>query len=209
MLILQAQPVIAPPSPVAVANGPAGQYEALVNQRSVLRDQLSEMVEQRSELVTELRTTSESGVGRISRTGLEDRIAALDKRIVATDQEIALVDAQVAKAASIPGAVIPSVKGGSGGGPPSDTVIALGVVFMLVVFLPLSIAFARRIWNRGAATVSAIPTDLMARLQRIEQAVEASGLEIERIGEGQRFVTKLFSEKVPALPAARDEPRAL
>ena len=40
---------------------------------------------------------------------------------------------------------------------------------------------------------------------RLEQAVEAMALEVERIAEGQRFVTRLLAEraaeKAPALPA--------
>ncbi len=35
----------------------------------------------------------------------------------------------------------------------------------------------------------------MARLSRVEQIVEATAIEIERISEGQRFTTKLLSEK--------------
>jgi hypothetical protein len=34
-----------------------------------------------------------------------------------------------------------------------------------------------------------------ARLERLEQAVESIAIEIERVSEGQRFVTKLMSEK--------------
>ncbi len=34
-----------------------------------------------------------------------------------------------------------------------------------------------------------------ARLQRLEHAVEAVAIEVERLGEGQRFVTKLLTEK--------------
>jgi hypothetical protein len=37
-----------------------------------------------------------------------------------------------------------------------------------------------------------------ARLERIEQAVDAMSIEIERISEGQRFVTQLMSSKAPA-----------
>lgn len=33
------------------------------------------------------------------------------------------------------------------------------------------------------------------RLARVEQAVEAIAIEVERISEGQRFVTKLLSER--------------
>jgi hypothetical protein len=37
--------------------------------------------------------------------------------------------------------------------------------------------------------------DVLARLTRVEQIVEATAIEIERISEGQRFTTKLLSEK--------------
>jgi hypothetical protein len=39
-----------------------------------------------------------------------------------------------------------------------------------------------------------------ARLARIEQAVEAIALEVERISEGQRFTTKLLSEQSRPAP---------
>ena len=35
------------------------------------------------------------------------------------------------------------------------------------------------------------------RLARVEQAVEAIAIEVERISEGQRFVTKLLSDRAP------------
>jgi hypothetical protein len=37
-----------------------------------------------------------------------------------------------------------------------------------------------------------------ARIERIEQAVDSIAIEMERVSEGQRFVTKLLSERAPA-----------
>ena len=37
--------------------------------------------------------------------------------------------------------------------------------------------------------------ELAARMARVEQIVEATAVEIERISEGQRFTTKLLTEK--------------
>jgi hypothetical protein len=37
--------------------------------------------------------------------------------------------------------------------------------------------------------------EVMARLARVEQIVESTAIEIERISEGQRFTTRLLSEK--------------
>ncbi|MBV6521296.1 MAG: hypothetical protein MNPFHGCM_01430 [Gemmatimonadaceae bacterium] len=36
------------------------------------------------------------------------------------------------------------------------------------------------------------------RLQRIEQAVDAIAIEVERMSESQRFVTKVLAERLPA-----------
>ena len=36
------------------------------------------------------------------------------------------------------------------------------------------------------------------RLERIEQAVDAIAIEVERISEGQRFTSRLLADRVPA-----------
>jgi hypothetical protein len=43
-----------------------------------------------------------------------------------------------------------------------------------------------------------------ARIERIEQAVDSIAIEMERVSEGQRFVTKLLSER--ATPPAEQLP---
>ena len=45
--------------------------------------------------------------------------------------------------------------------------------------------------------------EIEARLDRIEQAVEAIAVEMERVGEGQRFVTKLLAERPTPLSDAQ------
>jgi hypothetical protein len=79
----------------------------------------------------------------------------------------------------------------------------LGGVFMFVVLLPLSIAYARRIWRRGAAVITSLPKELTAQLSRMEQSMEAMSIEVERIGEGQRFMAKVMSEN--GMPKALGE----
>ena len=43
-----------------------------------------------------------------------------------------------------------------------------------------------------------VQPEVMQRLSAIEQAVDAVAIEIERISEGQRFTTKLLSERTQA-----------
>ena len=75
-----------------------------------------------------------------------------------------------------------------------------------VLLLPLVITFARRLWIRSRPSVTSIDLDSSPRLQRIEQAVEAIAIEVERIGEAQRFTTKLLSERQPEAVAGRIPP---
>lgn len=39
------------------------------------------------------------------------------------------------------------------------------------------------------------PRELADRLTQLEQSVDAVAIEVERIGEGQRHITRIFSEK--------------
>jgi len=43
--------------------------------------------------------------------------------------------------------------------------------------------------------VSALPHDIVQRFTQIDQAVESIAVEVERIGEGQRFITRVLSEQ--------------
>jgi hypothetical protein len=70
-----------------------------------------------------------------------------------------------------------------------------GVGAFLLMF-PLVLALARRIWVRGGTSAQrAIDIESSPRLQRMEEAIEAISIEVERIGEGQRFATRLLSER--------------
>lgn len=45
--------------------------------------------------------------------------------------------------------------------------------------------------------------DVADRLSRLEQSIDAIAVEIERVSESQRFVTKVMSDRGPALVSAR------
>ena len=88
-------------------------------------------------------------------------------------------------------------------GPPEGIVILVVVLASLaaatIIFAPLFRALGRRIERRGEpAGVDA--QQVTPRLDRIEQAIEAMAVEVERISEGQRYVTKTMHE-LRALPA--------
>ena len=76
--------------------------------------------------------------------------------------------------------------------------IAIGFFITCVVIIvgwPIARALGRRFERRGAPL--AVEAGMTDQLQRIEQAVEAIAIEVERISESQRFLAKL-QEKSPA-----------
>ena len=70
------------------------------------------------------------------------------------------------------------------------------------IVIPIARAFAKRIEGQAAGRPVVTP-DVTQRLERIERAVEAIAVEVERISEGQRFVTQIMSDrpKPPSLGA--------
>lgn len=72
-------------------------------------------------------------------------------------------------------------------------------VAVIAIGVPLARAFARRMDRKGMV-MAAAPSNLEPRLDRIEQAIEAIAIEVERVSEGQRFTNKVIGE-LRALPA--------
>ena len=163
-------------------------YEGFKAQRQELRNQLNDLEGTRSAITGQLEDMPASSP---ERKPLETRLTDIDSRITSVDQRLAANAVDISKAAAIPGAVVelpPPIQQG----PPEEAYV-LGGLFMILVFFPLSVAWARRIWRRSSA-VAPFPRETGDRLLRMEQALEATAEEVERIGEGQRFLTRLFTE---------------
>src|SRR3979409_2155179 len=69
---------------------------------------------------------------------------------------------------------------------------AFVTAIVLAVGVPLARAYSRRM--DAQSRNPQIPSEVAARLERMEQAIDSVALEVERISEGQRFTTKLLSE---------------
>jgi hypothetical protein len=179
---------------------PSQVYEAARNQRRELANQLEELEDQRQELHSQLVNTP--GSETTIRTGLEQRIASLDQRILAVDKQLEEANAAVSRAAGIPGAIVPEPPPPPQSGPPEEFWVIAGLILVPAAFI-LTIAYARRLWRRGAAAVTAIPQDIYDRFTRVEQSIDSVAVEVERIGEGQRYLTRLMSEKAIGAGAAQ------
>lgn len=170
--------------------------EALRSQRSELSRQLTSAQGRRDDAAKELnRATSET-----ARTGIEQRLIVLDDRILQLEKDIAstgqdLAYAQVATSSS-------TVQAPRYGPFSSKQLTAISIVSVVLVWAPLAFALSRIMLKRWAVPKPAPQVLASAeRLERMEQSIDAVAIEIERISEGQRFVTQLMAktQQAPAL----------
>jgi hypothetical protein len=66
---------------------------------------------------------------------------------------------------------------------------------------------ARRIGREGDSVIAGPPGEFTDRLTRLEQSLDAVAIEVDRVGEGQRFMTNLLAEEEPPPPAAEGAPK--
>ena len=176
-------------TPIAAVPTTVAEVLGLREKRSELSRQLESTAGTRARLSRQLR-----GKEGVDRAGIESRIGVLDKRMMQLESDIAETGRQLTMA---PNALV-AAAGSSrqfSGMDPGETAAALGAVFMIFVLAPIAFAAARMMWKRTNRPVkAAISDDASRRLERLEQGMDAIAIEIERVSEGQRFVTRLLSE---------------
>lgn len=81
------------------------------------------------------------------------------------------------------------------------SIIALGTI------LPIARAYAKRLSQPNAAAARLGSGEDSDRLDRMERAIEAIAVEVERVAESQRFLTRLLAsgegERTLSLPDPR------
>ena len=215
-MIQQAAPTTpTPPAPVLAGGSGTNVYvvqvpktpqdlAALRERRTELSNQLESAAGRRAEIVEEMQT-AEGAV----KAGLEQRMAVLDQRILQLENDIAATGRELTSAPA--GLIAASQDPFSQMEIPPHLIEKVSILFTLFVFAPLAIGAAYLMFKRaGRAPVPQVQNpESGERMQRLESAVDAIAVEIERISEGQRFVTKLLTESSPqSALAARHAERA-
>ena len=186
-----------PGSPEATFPMPrtARDIEALKARREELSNQLQSVDGRRSKLISQLKQTQDP----TAISGLQDRLALLDSRQLQLESDIQQTGQQLTSPAA--GLLASTSAGPFAFGLQSGQVMTLSVLSILFIAFPLAVGVARAIWKRSSrpGPAPAVFAESAQRLERLEASVDAIAIEIERISEGQRFVTKLLSESQPAL----------
>ncbi|MFL5637919.1 MAG: hypothetical protein ACJ78M_00965 [Gemmatimonadaceae bacterium] len=205
---------IAPPPPQAVfsvgGNGKTEalqvprsheEMEALLAQRRQLSDQLESVTDRRDGLIEQIRVAPE-----IAQAGLKGQLNLLDQRILQLETDLGTIGREISAATP----ELMSMAEEPANLPTEDAfdegmLAGLGSMFVIMTAVLL---FLRRRWKRAPRTNA--PQMLSGdseRLQRLDHGMEAMAIEIERISEGQRFVTKLLSESHGGAAPAQRSPQ--
>ncbi|HJP84477.1 MAG TPA: hypothetical protein VJ852_00675 [Gemmatimonadaceae bacterium] len=164
------------------------EMQALLTRRRQISDQLESVTDRRSGLIEQLRVAPDE-----AKSGLQAQLNVLDARVVQLETDLGTVGREIAAASPelISMAQAPSPPPGS-----DDFEEGMAAAGIPLFFIMSAVYFvSRRRWKRQARRAPPmLPAVEAERLQRVENGIEAMAIEIERISEGQRFVTKLLSE---------------
>jgi hypothetical protein len=178
--------------------------DVLLSRRGELSDQLASANGRRNELSRQLRSARPGP----DQAGIEARITQMDARIISIESDMADIGHAIASA---PSGLRQTTSTGVPvhfGQPNAGQITAISIVGMVTVLMPLSIALGKLLLRRGVRPPAPqIPKDVSDRLERMEQGIEAVSIEVERIGEGQRFVTQLMSDRAQRAALAEGVPR--
>src|SRR5688572_6432169 len=185
----QTQPAAPPPPPPPTNRT---ELRALMEKRSELDRQLESVTDRREELAGQLTDAQAS-----ARPGLEGRIRALDERAARLEQDILQADDAISIALAGGVTLEPGRATGtsSPGGPDFRNVDRDEMFGGLLAFILVGFFLYRWGWARAKSRFSraGAPVDT-ARMDQLQNAVDAIAVEVERISEGQRYVTKVLNE---------------
>lgn len=197
--------VPAPPPPPAIPQVPGADartvFLAKEQQREVVGEQMSRLLRRRDNVAEQL---DEPTLTPAQRTALEQHYTTLNDRIIEMEGRIQQADAEWSAAAGVPGAAVPPRTVRINDGPP-EAMLVLGTIFFGMTVLILAVAWARRLMKGGGKVIAQIPAAFEARFTRLEQSLDAVAIEVERVSEGQRFLTRVFAEQNPRAVGAGEQ----
>jgi hypothetical protein len=189
-----APPPATPSLPAPLQGTDVASLQAQVGE---LRIQLSGLRAQWSGLQSQLNAMLRNNPAR---PGVQQQWADVGVQIAQTEGDIARLQARIALKQGLPGGTTANPLGFPGRSVNPNVAFPAVAVVLVVAIAALS-GWSRRTW-RGRPQPAALPYDQASRLERMEQALDAIAIEVERVAEGQRFVTKILAE-APARNAAR------
>lgn len=179
---------------VPTAAAPRDFYEAAAAAREEVHEQLSSMIERRNDAGVQLRQGSV--MSDLERTMLERHLEDLNKAVLELEGRLAEAELAHARAGAVPGAITLSQPRPPE--PPYEEGLAVGGVFLVFATVIVALAWVRGLFRRKPEPIVApFPPALDRRMLQLEQSVDAVAIEIERIGESQRYLSRIVARPEP------------
>jgi archaellum component FlaC len=187
-----AAPVVAQAAAPVAAGQNAAAIKAAITQ---LQANVAQLEARRSGVVKELTSAPAE-----AREGLQSSIENINEQIRSLDGQVSQLNHSLAA---------PFLTTSSTEQPPvipvdpnrdiPEGVQLLAGLFIVFVLAPLSLTVSRWLWKRTTSRGGPVPAagpspEMLDRLSRMENTMDSVAVEVERISEGQRFVTKLMNE---------------
>ena len=166
-----------------------------------LNDELQTAASRRNTIAERLK-----GMDPAARPGYEARLKVLDERIISLERDLQTSTQQLAAAPAAalttagwqepdPNLILDKI---------ANDLVPIVAILSVFVFAPFTIAISRFFWKRAAAPARppVIDQATIQRLEQLQQSVDTIAIEVERISEGQRFVTRLMNERAVGAGAA-------
>lgn len=202
------------PTPPSGAEAMVIQQEAptalipLLGNRTQIRMDIDHLSNQRRELTSTLDNPS---LSKASRELAVRELAEVEQQLAASKRALAAIDAQISQTSGQPVAIAPV--------PPMEHVTthvqeipvpvyfgsrqmalasSIGILSILVMLAML--LWVRRTARAALREVVALRTQSSTQLNTMTEGIEAIALEVERIGEGQRYLSKAIGAPHAAVP---------
>lgn len=199
---------VAPGAPLPMRPLTEREIEAIRERRSDHSTQLNSAADRRQELAESLKDAPPG-----TEKGILERIQLLDSRILQIERDLEESGRLLRTGMTVDNgvALVAPPSGIREMGMSDETAAIIGVSFSVFFLFPLALGAMRLMFRRARKHQVAQPSpETDARMERLEQAVDAIAIEVERVGESQRYQAKVLAEAnmmpVMALSARAGEP---
>jgi hypothetical protein len=171
---------------------------AVRDRRGDIGRQLTSAMDRREDLTGELADAPVS-----AHPGILSHIQLLDSRIIEIERDMEESGRMLRTGLTVDnGTALVAPRTSGWDGMSEDAQIAVGMGVSIFFLLPIALGVMRLMFRRARRGQVAQPSpEQDTRMERLEQAVDAIAIEIERVGESQRFQQKVLAE-ANMMPAA-------
>jgi hypothetical protein len=182
-----------PPTPTPSVGSLDGlTYAQLQSRQAELQDQRQALANRRANVAG----TYERASGA-SKEGIAARLAVMDKSMAQFESDLSAVGLAMVPKRPVTGSSVPPFNQRPPNMAGREMLLASVVVFLATMFIavPAAVRRAKRRWLRESPSAGTNTIGVgNERLDRIEHAVDTIAVEIERVSENQRFMTRLMTE---------------